>query len=242
MLVPADDTTKIYSLLCKIKNLAEHPGTPANEAAAAALKYRELLLKYELSEGQIADYRTSDDFVRNRLKPCSKLQSWYFALAQVVAEFMGCAVVSSRTYKGNLKYELSFVGRTKDTWRTIDLFLSLAAGFKHAANYAYVNAHKSDDDFYCPTPYRFKTSFLHGCVVGLRQRIEEIEASQAEYAHSTALVVQKTAAADSFVLEVLKIKEGKQPRPVMIKKDAFQKGIQEGRRARILSELAQAPK
>jgi hypothetical protein len=241
MLIPTDEMTKIYSLLVKIKNLAEHPNTPQNEAAAAALKYRELLLKYRLSEGDIKTHHDTDDFVRNRMKPCSKLAGWYSNLAQVVAEFMGCAVVTCITYKGSKKQELSFVGRTKDTLRAIDLFNSLVTGFKAAANYSYFDYCNDPHPPALITPTRFKTSFLYGCVVGLHDKIKEIESEHAEYRPSTALVLMKTAAADRFVSEVLKITEGKQARTVAVRPDAFRAGVREGRRTRILPELALVP-
>ena len=232
------DMGGIYKLLIKIKALAEHPNTPEHEAATAALKYRSLLLKYGLSEEKVKAPTATDDFIRNTLKPASKLPSWYKALAVTTAQFMGCAIVTSRTYDGRYRYELSFCGRIKDTWRAIDLFNSLVTGFQHHANTQYSLGTR--DALFCVrnTPTKWKTSFLHGCVTGLNIKIQELEKASAQYTNDKALMVLKTAAADSFVTDSLNIKEGKPIKRPHVTKDAFTAGVQTGLRARILPELA----
>lgn len=228
----------IYILLSKIKKLAEHPNTPEHEAAAAALKYRSLLLKYGLSEEKIKQPSETDDFIRNPLKPASKLPSWYKALAVTVAQFLGCAIVTSRSFDGRYRYELSFCGRVVDTWRAIDLFISLAIGFQHHANTQYSLGTR--EALFCVqnTPHKWKTSFLHGCVTGLNIKIHELEKASAQYTNDKALMIIKTAAADSFVTDSLNIKEGKPIVRPTVSRDAYKAGIQTGLRARILPELA----
>lgn len=237
MAVTPDEMNAMYALLGKIKRLAEHPNTPEHEAAAAALKYRSLLLKYGLSEEKIKQPSETADFIRNPLKPASKLPSWYKALAITVAQFMGCAIVTSRAYDGRYRYELSFCGRLKDTWRAIDLFVSLVTGFQQHANTQYSLGTR--EALFCVrnTPAKWKTSFLHGCVTGLNIKIKDLERASAKYTKDKALMVLKTAAADSFVTDSLNIKEGKPIKRPPVTKDAYTAGIQTGLRARILPEL-----
>lgn len=238
MTVPPDRMDTMYALLRKIKNLAEHPNTPEHEAATAAMKYRHLLLKYGLNEEKVKAHTAADYFISNTLKPASKLPSWYTSLAVTVAQFMGCALVKHRSYDGRYRYELSFCGRVKDTWRAIDLFMSLVTGFTHHANLQYAEYRRDYGGFVLTSPAKWKTSFLHGCVTGLYYKIQELEKASAQYTNDKALMVLKTDEADRFVADRLGIKEGKPIKRPPVARDAYRRGVDTGRRARILPEVS----
>lgn len=233
----SEEKQQIYALLGKIKKLAEHPNTPQHEAAAAALKYRSLLLKYDIAETELTPTAVDNEFVRKNLKECSRLPSWYRALAIIVAQFMGCAVITSNDYGPPLRYQLSFVGRTRDVERTNDLFHTLLTCFQNSATSHYADFLRKGMYVTVPSPHTYKTSFLHGCATGLHIKIKELEKMSEQYTNDRALVVVKTAAADNYVLGSLKIPEGRPVRRPLVTAHAYRAGMSEGYKARVLPEV-----
>jgi hypothetical protein len=173
---------KMLELLRRLKALSESKAN-ANEAAAAASKMQELLIKYNIELAELdAARETGADYVREFMDNDDPLtdEEWTGSLIWAVAKYNFCEAVTEwrnhkRTYAlvgephnieivtfiyEYLKYEIDTLSRT--TWIVEDALGSLDSAYKlkgKSGPTAYRSAYE----------HRWKQSFKYGAVSGVTE-------------------------------------------------------------------------
>ena len=230
---------QLFTLLSKIKNLAEHPNTPENEAAAAMLKFRSLLLKYNIHEEEVSDGLHLHDYEAQEVIERARIHPWQSALATIIAPFCGCVYVSARFYRKRRRYSISFYGSHADIIYAKYLYESISTGFTRASNSAWADfvSHKWTGYHY--KEYQYKREFLSGCVYGLAHKIDLLEKENTAYAEDKALVLSKFTAVSDYLEREKNISTAE---PTTLKSDlsqAFYDGVDTGKKANLNPPISQ---
>jgi len=182
---------QLYSLLSKIRRLAEHPNTPDNEAAAAMCKFRQLLIKYNLQESEISDEINAPCYEELEVTERARIHLWQKHLAGLIAEFTGCIYLSGKCWKPKPRYSISFFGNHADTIYAEQLFKQLSAGFQAAAKHEWAKRVALKHAGYHYKEHQYKREFLTGCIFGLDRKLSQLEKTQTAYKEDKALMVSQ---------------------------------------------------
>jgi hypothetical protein len=169
-----------------------------HEAAAAAAKANELLLKYHISLAQVEGASTTKEGVaRTTTSLGASDKKWRRYLASVVANYNFCRVLVRRG-RGESGGTVWFVGKPTDTTVAIDIFNWLAGEISRLAQEAVIaRKHLIYDEH----PATFRISFCWGATSTANNRFYEERRAQmaALPASSVALVVRHTQEVDDFM-------------------------------------------
>lgn len=177
------DEDKIADRIRKLFALAESPNE--HEAAAAAERAQELLLKHGLSEADVMARTTDGGTVAAECSTCmAPTLPWVRALAAAVAEGCGGHAIFNRSTS-----EHTFYGPAGTTRGMVELFLYLRESLDQAATVASV----AD----CPEwehPVSYRTSWLWGALQRLYERLMARREAMATESTPGALVLVSDAA------------------------------------------------
>jgi len=210
--VREDKREKLLELVRNLLRLSESPNE--HEAAAAAAKASELLMRYRLDEAEVRGWKTPEaaDFVRRGPTPfgAKRVPSWMASLLSVLARHNVCRMTWS-----SQRGMYTLYGREASilvTQYQLDYMLTVLKGALDAAWKAHEpEAHwvrgrwnrrtgeYSHSGWKPESKALFATSFYHGAVAVLNKRLAEARKQEEQaQAQVTALVVADQQAVSAF--------------------------------------------
>ena len=172
---------KAIDLVRKLLALSNSPNE--NEAEIALAKAQRILTQYNLDLNEITDLDPSCADMSREYVAGSKYL-WHFNLCAAISRFNYCKCIRHAGYYGtNVQYAI--LGRSINVGVVIELYNWITPQLLRLAEVAMVTA-----------PYgvhgmNYKTSFLLGCVSGIRERLKtQFERNLCELPKTQALIVR----------------------------------------------------
>lgn len=200
---------RILEKLRKLINLKESAIAIGSkgEVNAAAAGITRLLMEYNLSEEDIPEQEKLENPVISEEIPYkSELSNgaWYETLVSIVCEYNMCkCLIINIPNNGRLKRtNLQIIGRKKNVEIVLYLISFLAHQFVTIGKHNYIQ-YKQDCVFkygIAPKTITFYLkSFLYGCVIGLKNKFDEIQKKIEEETNITALALTTKGEIDEFL-------------------------------------------
>jgi hypothetical protein len=217
--------TERESVLARVRKLlAMAKGGTKHEAEIALGRAQELMARHKITEAEAADPESPDaPFMCSSEALCQgmNLRKWKALLAVTVADACGCTVI--RHSRKNGWSAVSPVGTEQD----IELCRSLYAWAELKITRLALRACVGQEGVY-------RTSWLHGCVLGFERALATTRAKVVEEARSAGqtfglmTVARRQAELEAFRDEQLTTKKPREIGAPILDREAFKAGVRAG--------------